>query len=88
MNGVVAYIKTTKTGVTKLYFDDVRSEKVSKPEIWEYDVFYTVNKYDSHKIENMKLSKEQYAEIGENLILRLLALNGNYSITCGNELVV
>ena len=76
MNGVVSYIKNTKKGVTKLYFDNVKSEESSNPETWEYDVFYTVNEYDSHKIEKMELSKEQYAEIGENLILRLLAVDG------------
>ena len=75
MNGVVSYFKTTKKGVTKLYFDDVHSDKLSNPDNWEYDVFYTVNEYDSYKIENMDLSKDQYAEIGENLIFRLLALN-------------
>jgi hypothetical protein len=75
MNGIVAYIVETADGRTKLIIDDVISNN-QPPTNWRQEIFCTSNTYDSEVIENMNLSKEQYAEIGENIILRLLAMNG------------
>ena len=73
MNGVVAYIAETEEGRTTLTFDDVSSET---PTSWRHKVLYTRASYDSKALEEMALTKEQYAEIGENLMIRLLAING------------
>ena len=75
MNGIVAYILETNDGRSKLIIDDVISNN-HPPTNWRQEMFYTSNIYDSEVIKNMNLSKEQYAEIGENIILRLLAMNG------------
>jgi hypothetical protein len=74
MNGVVAYIQETEDGRTTLTFDDVSSEK-QPPTSWCHEVLFTSNCYDSEAMKNLNLTKEQYGEIGENLIIRLLALN-------------
>ena len=75
MNGVVAYIQETEDGKTTLVFDDVSSEK-QPPASWRHEVLFTSNSYDSEAMKTLNLTKEQYAEIGENLIIRLLALDG------------
>jgi len=75
MNGVVAYIVETGDGRITLTIDDVSSSK-QPPTSWCQEFFYTSNSYDSEAMKNMSLTKEQYAKIGENIILRLLAVNG------------
>jgi len=75
MNGVVAYVVENDTGRAILTMDDVSSNR-QPPTIWSQELFYTSNSYDSEAMKNLKLTKEQYAEIGENIILRLLAVNG------------
>ena len=75
MKGVIACIQEMEDGITMLTFDDVSSE-YNLFTNWSEEVLYTSKSYDSNAIENMNLTKEQYAEIGENLIIRLLALNG------------
>ena len=75
MKGVVAYIEDTENGGIKLVFDDVHSNDAKNPKKWDHEVFFTSNNYDQEKLKGMELSKEQYAEIGENIIIRLLALN-------------
>lgn len=66
MNGVVAYIQETEDGKTTLTFDDLSSESMP-PKRWNHEVLYTYNSYNSEAMNNMKLTKEQYAEIGETL---------------------
>ena len=75
MKGVVAYIQEIEDGKTMLTFDDVSSDKQSSTH-WSKEVLYTSNSYDSAAMESLSLTKKQYAEIGESLIIRLLALNG------------
>ena len=75
MNGVVAYLTETQDGRTTLTFDDVSSDEGS-PTCWRHEILYTLNSYDSDALEHLSLTKEQFAEIGENLIMRLLARNG------------
>jgi hypothetical protein len=75
MKGVGAYIEQDGEEV-KLTFDDIETEAVAAPTSWSKTALFTFNTYPEAELENMALSREQYAEIGENLILRLLALNG------------
>ncbi|WP_417530848.1 hypothetical protein [Marinobacter lipolyticus] len=74
MKGVAAYIEPAG-GEIRLTFDDMETESVA-PTTWTKTTHFTSNTYPEAELENMSLSKEQYAEIGENLVLRLLALNG------------
>jgi hypothetical protein len=73
MNAVVAYIQQTEDGRTTLTFDDVSSE-AQPPTLWCREALFTSNSYDSEAMKNLNLTKKQYAEIGENLVMRLLAL--------------
>lgn len=75
MNGVAAYIER-HGNETRLTFDDIETDLSVNPTTWSKTVLHTYHVYPSDDLEVMSLSKEQYAEIGENLLLRLLALNG------------
>lgn len=75
MKGVAAYIEQTGVGI-RLTFYDMEAEAVATPTTWTRTTLFTSNTYPVAELENMALSQEQYAAIGENLVLRLLALNG------------
>ena len=75
MKGVTAYIKQENSEDIRLVFNDVDSTSDSDNPDWKHSVLFAYNNYDKKALKEMTLSKDQYAEIGENLILRLLALN-------------
>lgn len=61
---------------TRLVFDDARSDIPKRPTKWKPQTLFTWNEYDSKQLSEMKLSQREFAEIRENLVIRLLALNG------------
>jgi len=76
MKGVTAYIKKDKNQEVQLVFNDVVSTSENDTPDWKHDVLFTSNNYDEKTLKELSLSKEQLAEIGENLVIRLLAING------------
>ena len=75
MKGVVTYLQGIELECVRLVMDDVSSldkEAVS----WKAVVPFTSNEYPALDLKSLNLSKEQLAQIGENLVIRLLALNG------------
>jgi len=76
MKGITTYIKQCNNQDIQLVFHDVISTTDSDNPDWKYNALFTQNNYNEKALKEMSLSKDQYAEIGENLILRLLALNG------------
>lgn len=76
MKGVAAFIKQEANNEVKLILNDVNSTSDSDNPDWSHSVIFTSNNYDENKLKELSLSKEQFAEIGENIIIRLLALNG------------
>jgi hypothetical protein len=74
MNGVVAYIQKTEDGKTMLTFDDVSADN-EMPIKWTKRVLYTSHAYNSEAMAKLELTNEQYAAIGESLVIRLLVLN-------------
>jgi len=77
MNGVAAFLTEQEDGSIRLVFNDVKASEESENPNWKHSVLFTSNTYDADSLKNLSLSKEQFAEIGENLITRLLAL-GEY----------
>ena len=75
-HAVVACLRDLGNGSSKLIFDDVVTESESNPINWSFECFFTWNDYPNEKLDQMQLSRQQYQEIGENLVARLLALNG------------
>lgn len=76
MKGVVAFLKGQGDEGVQLVFNDVKASDESESPDWKHCALFTSNAYDADALKNLSLSKEQYAEIGENLIVRLLASNG------------
>ncbi|MGH7796586.1 MAG: hypothetical protein ACREQ2_17100 [Candidatus Binatia bacterium] len=74
--GVIACLRTAGNGIMHLVFDDAKSDTANKPTSWKPEALFTWNQYDSEKLRGMKLTEKEYAEIGENLVMRLLALSG------------
>lgn len=76
MKGIAAFIQEQNNGKIRLVFNDVEASSESNIPNWQHRVLFTHNDYDAEDIKNISLSKEQFAEIGENLVIRLLALGG------------
>ena len=77
MNGVIAFIQEQKDEKIRLVLNDAEASEDSENPNWKHRALFTSNTYDADSIKNLSLSKEQYAEIGENLVIRLLALGGH-----------
>ena len=43
---------------------------------WRTGGHYTSASYDKEELKKLRLTREQFAEIGENIVIRLLAVNG------------
>ncbi len=75
-NGVVVCLRTTGDGKSKLIFDDVKGNSPVNPVAWSFSSFNTWREYSDEDLDQMKLGSHEYEMIGENLVARLLALNG------------
>jgi hypothetical protein len=75
-NGVVVCLRTTENGNSKLIFDDVIGDSSLNPVEWSFSSFYTWREYSDDDLNQLKLSSREYQMIGENIVARLLALNG------------
>ncbi|WP_317930565.1 hypothetical protein [Halioxenophilus sp. WMMB6] len=73
MKGVVTYLEEIDGGVLRLVMDDVSSSSEGE-NIWAREMLFTHNDYDADSLADLSLSKEQFAEIGENLVMRLMAI--------------
>ena len=76
MDGVVAYLQKECDDKLRLIFNDVVATSNTDSPDWRHSVLFTSNLYDSESLQQCSLSKEQLAEIGENLVMRLLAIGG------------
>ena len=74
MIGVAAYLKQEPDGKVRLLLADVESVGEGENPDWRHRAFFTSADYDAMALEEFSLSKDQFAEIGENLVLRLLTL--------------
>ena len=76
MDGVVAYIQKESDDKLRLILNDVVAASNTDSPDWSHNVLFTSNIYDSESLKQCSLSKEQFAEIGENLRMRLLVIGG------------
>lgn len=75
--GLAICLRDMGNGASRIFIDDVKGDKEQNPINWEHDYFYTFTpEFNNSSIENMKLSDDQYQEIGVAVVARLLALNG------------
>lgn len=71
--GVVSYLCDHDDGSIRLIMDDVRGSS-ENPVQWDQICLFTHFDFDAQKLNSLQLSQEEYARIGENIILRVLAL--------------
>lgn len=75
--GVVICLRDVGDGSSLLIFDDVVADDLSGRErAWRHKVFYTHTSYNNGHLDHMELSDQQFREIGEVVVARLLAING------------
>jgi hypothetical protein len=72
--GVVASLAPIANGKLRLVFDDAESDRESRPTAWTPMALFSSKEFDAARLENAKLSERELAQIGENLLVRLLAL--------------
>ena len=66
--GIIASIHDSEGGRLRLVFDDAHSDSDEYPQLWRSGVFITHNEYDAEAFNDLRLSDEQFREIGENLV--------------------
>lgn len=79
--GVVACLRAVDNDRLRLIFDDVQSHSITHPVDWKTKNLFTFNDYPEEAMSKLKLSKEDFAMIGENLVLRLLVLEGKLDVS-------
>ena len=74
--GVVVSLLDEGGGTSRVVMDDVSSGQRIRETSWAFELFYTLKRYPSSTLDDMDLSRDEFAAIGEALMARLLALNG------------
>ena len=83
--GVVASLLETSEGHLCLVMDDVRHQLAADASYWNHNSFFTAKEYVRKDLENLNLSAEDFAQIGENIVIRLLALRNSRSGYRGSD---
>ncbi|MFQ5548086.1 MAG: hypothetical protein ACE5FV_07340 [Woeseia sp.] len=74
--GLVVTLSQDTKGRTTLIFDDAcRQSRVGDGAGWESQAFYTKVEFSTDQLEKLQVSNKDLARIGENIVIRLLALN-------------
>jgi len=73
-SGVVASLRATPDGRLFVVLDDVRQQPAVDALSWTHERFFTTSGYPRQELENLGLTQEQFAKLGENIVIRLLAL--------------
>ena len=73
--GVVASLRATSDGHLSIVFDDVRQQPAADAWAWTHQSLFTAVEYSRRELESLSLTKDQFAQIGENIVMRLVALS-------------
>jgi len=76
MTGVVATLHRVADGRFRLTLDDVKSAPTLDATMWKREGLFTYLDFEVSTPSDLKLTQQQLAEIGENLLLRLMANRG------------
>ena len=82
---MLATLRTLSDGKCQLIFDDMSALSTLDAFNWAQENLYTIKEFDSAQLEDMSFSKEELAEIAENILIRLVALNKNGKISKGYD---
>ena len=72
-SGVVCSLLELEDGKYRLVLDDVSNSQETTKGTWRHEVVFTWKEYDKNEIEDYELSEKELAEIGFNLLARLVA---------------
>ena len=76
-DGLVVCLREMGNGKSRIFFDEVLSNKDENPKTWEYDAFYTFTpELEDGDLNAMNLTESQFADIGVTVVARLLAARG------------
>jgi len=76
-NGLAVCLRDMGNGKSRLFIDDITSNKTDNPIEWSFETFYTFTpELENSFIDEMNLSEKQFADIGAAVVARLLAQNG------------
>lgn len=67
---------TESGGITRIVFDDVARLPMMDGTAWTHRALFTVAQYSTEDLDRLALSRDDFARIGENVVVRLLALSG------------
>jgi hypothetical protein len=73
--GVVATLMAVDGDTCRLIMNDVRRGGARGKTSWKQQRFFTHKDLNSKKLNNLTLTPDEYRQIGENLLVRILALN-------------
>ena len=77
--GIVICLRDLGDGRSRLIFDDVvADDPAARERIWRHKVFFTHNAYSNDHLDSMELSDQQFQDIGEAVVARLLAINKRF----------
>jgi hypothetical protein len=77
--GVVATLMAVDDDTCRLIMDDVGRGGASGKTSWKQQRFFTHRDLNSKKLNDLTLSPDEYRQIGENLLVRILALSDRIS---------
>lgn len=73
-SGVVCSFRNEDNGNLRLIFDDVSNSESSITSDWKHEDIFIWKDYDPELLENFDIPKNELAEIGQCLLIRILAL--------------
>ena len=75
--GLAVCLRDMGNGKSRIFMDDVKSNKQELPVNWQHHCFYTFTpELENEALESMQLTDRQFQEIGVAVVARLLAING------------
>jgi hypothetical protein len=75
--GLAVCLRDMGNGKSRIFMDDVKSDKQELPVSWQHHSFYTFTpELDNEALESMQLTDDQFQNIGAAVVARLLAING------------
>lgn len=74
--GLSVCLRDMGNKTSRIFFDDIKSNELENPIDWKFDCFYTfTSEFENGILDEMKLSDQQFQQIGEAVVARLLSLN-------------
>lgn len=75
--GLAICLRDMGNGKSRIFMDDVKSDRQELPINWKHDYFYTFTpEFNNGSIDEMRLTDEEFQKIGTAVVARLLALSG------------